>query len=766
MEPGAGPSTCSPLVAMVINFGLFGRVLYAKRTRPHMRTLRYVRQVTNRPSNSTAKHVYLQVLGTGGNELAPTVLLNTDSKKYLFNCSETTARLCEEQGIRTAWISNIFFTRCTWENTGGMLAVANTLCRLESKELSLHGPVGVQELFLASKACLGKRLSKLMNSPCDNNEPTVFTDSFLSVTKVELSPKPELRSQPLSGALAADGNQEALNRRDQSHSIRTPGASPLAAFVCRMASLPGKFDLVRAQELGVPNNELRRALVNGKPIVTPDGRTVHPHEVVGPPQVGPDFMVVECPHADFIPSVASHPSLQSSSVQPDVIVHMSPATVVMNVVFQTWMQSFGPGTTQLLVHKDFCPGEVVIRYSLKRHIPLHLLCPSMFHLPCTKTPALQSAPGENTVVANSLLKYHLRPTSLLGKIERSESLQPIVDDVKGCVKQLSSDKDLAAKLNIAFVEQQSTTGSEVVSVDIPDPVLPSEPAVTFLGTSSAITTRYRNGSGILLHSGDDSYVLLDCAEGTLGQIYRCFGSDLGDHVIRNLTFVFISHFHVDHHLGLLRILHRRSQLLENHDGGQLILSSVPVLRWLLLYNRNCEKIAYRPLSSQLFVSHNSYRKRIRELDQFGLTSLRTVPVIHTNDSYGVVLQHKQGWKLVYSGDTRPCGKLVKAGKNATLLIHEATFTQDLEDKAKIFKHSTMDEAMQVSRDMGAKFTILTHFSARYDLTSLAIPRGDNTGIAFDCMTVTLRDLHTLPPLLSTVQNVFSLMNSPSSLGDD
>jgi hypothetical protein len=58
---------------------------------------------------------------------------------------------------------------------------------------------------------------------------------------------------------------------------------------------------------------------------------------------------------------------------------------------------------------------------------------------------------------------------------------------------------------------------------------------------------------------------------------------------------------------------------------------------------------------------------------------------------------RQGWKLVYSGDTRPCEALVRAGAGATLLIHEATFEPALAAHALRKRHSTSAEAMQVRR---------------------------------------------------------------------
>ena len=48
----------------------------------------------------------------------------------------------------------------------------------------------------------------------------------------------------------------------------------------------------------------------------------------------------------------------------------------------------------------------------------------------------------------------------------------------------------------------------------------------------------------------------------------------------------------------------------------------------------------------------------------------------------------EGWKVVYSGDTRPHSQeLVRAGWGADLLIHEATFGRGSnEDHARVKRH--------------------------------------------------------------------------------
>lgn len=97
----------------------------------------------------------------------------------------------------------------------------------------------------------------------------------------------------------------------------------------------------------------------------------------------------------------------------------------------------------------------------------------------------------------------------------------------------------------------------------------------------------------------------------------------------------------------------------------------------------------------------------------GFRDISTVDVIHCPWSYGISMTHQSGWKIVYSGDTRPCQNLVQAGHGATVLLHEATFEDDMQDEALKKKHSTTQEAISVGEGMEARFTMLTHFSQRY-----------------------------------------------------
>ncbi|KAG0614312.1 hypothetical protein M758_6G167300 [Ceratodon purpureus] len=158
-------------------------------------------------------------------------------------------------------------------------------------------------------------------------------------------------------------------------------------------------------------------------------------------------------------------------------------------------------------------------------------------------------------------------------------------------------------------------------------------------------------------------------------------------------------------------------------------------------------------------------KLSQALSSLGLAGLNSVPVVHCPHAFGVVLEslsqkqpsgpRRPGWKVVYSGDTRPCDALVDASEGATVLIHEATFDDSMPEEAYAKKHSLTKEAIETGVSAGVYRTILTHFSQRYPkIPVFDDSYTDRTCIAFDMMSVNLADLPLLPSLLPALKLLF------------
>lgn len=79
----------------------------------------------------------------------------------------------------------------------------------------------------------------------------------------------------------------------------------------------------------------------------------------------------------------------------------------------------------------------------------------------------------------------------------------------------------------------------------------------------------------------------------------------------------------------------------------------------------------------------------------------------------IVGHPRPGDSFAYITDTKYCPNSVKLGMNTNVLMHEATFSDSLSDKADETGHSTAKHAARVANEAKTKLLVLTHFSARY-----------------------------------------------------
>ena len=299
--------------------------------------------------------------------------------------------------------------------------------------------------------------------------------------------------------------------------------------------------------------------------------------------------------------------------------------------------------------------------------------------------------------------------------------------------------------------------------------------VTFLGTSSAVPTKDRSLTSIAIVM-DGEYLLIDAGEGTQRRIIEA-GLGFG-----RLNRVFITHLHGDHFLGLFPLLQtmgilRRTKPLEvfSPPGLSALIDSLAehasfrIDFPLRLVEFNGEsKFEFKKYTVKVFpVDHGDTptfgvkvveRPKPGKLDVELADRLGVPPVMRGLLKKGIPVRlpdgrvvrpeevvgpPRPGKTVVYSSDTRPTERVIKEATEVDLLIHDATFTSDLADRAEATGHSTVEEACEIALKARAARLALTHFSARYkeeDLRGIedrARAIFPNAFVARDLMTIEL-----------------------------
>lgn len=299
--------------------------------------------------------------------------------------------------------------------------------------------------------------------------------------------------------------------------------------------------------------------------------------------------------------------------------------------------------------------------------------------------------------------------------------------------------------------------------------------ITFLGTGGSTPTPNRNPSAIAVNMEGD-LMLFDCGEGTQRQMMRAKTGMAIDSI-------FITHFHADHVLGIPGLLQTmalqgRKKPLEIY-GPKHVDEFLYHLLSLGYVGRNFEVKAIE-------LRHGDVVRRAKY-------EIRAIKTLHNVTSIGYVLEEdmrpgrfnrekaielgikpgplfsklqsghsisvngkeirpeqvlgppRPGRKVVYTSDTRPCESVIEASKDADLLIHDGTLSEEMKEYAIDCMHSTALEAAEVAKKASVRKLILTHISARYSdlegarkLEEEARSVFENTEVARDLMTVEVK----------------------------
>ncbi|MCO4294406.1 ribonuclease Z [Solitalea sp. MAHUQ-68] len=271
--------------------------------------------------------------------------------------------------------------------------------------------------------------------------------------------------------------------------------------------------------------------------------------------------------------------------------------------------------------------------------------------------------------------------------------------------------------------------------------------VTILGSSSATPAHHRYPTAQIVNY-NQKYYMIDCGEGAQFQLSRYgFGYN-------KIDYIFISHLHGDHYLGLVGLI---SSMHLNGRSTELFIAGPPelleiieiqlkysqtVLRYPLKFvptQTNHPEIIFKnsefevetiildhriPCTGFLFRELPRGRRIIKEyIKQFNI-SPEYIPLIKGGADYtlpdGEVLPNAvltieppKPRAYAYCSDTIMNMSILDQINGVDLLYHEATFLHDLQQRAADTFHTTARQAGEIATMAKAQKLIIGHFSARY-----------------------------------------------------
>ncbi len=273
--------------------------------------------------------------------------------------------------------------------------------------------------------------------------------------------------------------------------------------------------------------------------------------------------------------------------------------------------------------------------------------------------------------------------------------------------------------------------------------------ITFLGTSSGVPTKLRNISGLTLRKqASKSWYLIDCGEGTQHQLQHTNLS------LKNLKAICITHIHGDHCYGLPGLLASSAmagrtepitiiapqgikefisavvQATDLHLGYEINFLDVEELNStieLKNFDVGCVELSHRVPSFGYTFTEKPAKRRLdaNKLETLGIAQGPLWGKLQSGESIALdngsiidpkdcTLPENQARKVIICGDNGTPELIRAESATASLVIHEATYTEEIAKKVGAGpQHSYAKQVGNFAKSAGIKNLILTHFSARY-----------------------------------------------------
>lgn len=272
--------------------------------------------------------------------------------------------------------------------------------------------------------------------------------------------------------------------------------------------------------------------------------------------------------------------------------------------------------------------------------------------------------------------------------------------------------------------------------------------VHILGCGSALPTLQHNASSQIVELREKLF-MIDCGEGTQIQLRR-----LRIHFSKIIA-VFISHLHGDHCFGLpgmISTFGMTGRTAPLHIYAPAAFE--PILEQTLSFF--CQGLEFKVVFHAVDTTQNKVVYEDRSL------TVETIPLQHRIDCCGYLFREKPilphirrdmidfykipisqinnikagaDWvtpegeviansrlttpaeparSYAYCSDTRYIKTLHELVKGVSTLYHESTYSAEDAERARLYWHSTSQDAAKVARDASVGKLLLGHFSARYN----------------------------------------------------
>ncbi|KAF7592287.1 hypothetical protein BBP40_000418 [Aspergillus hancockii] len=548
------------------------------------------------------------------------------------------------------------------------------------------------------------------------------------------------------------------------------------SYIVRNHDIRGKFDPKKAQELKVRKGADYGRLTKGETVQSEDGQVITPDMVLGPPRLGKGLAIIELPTPEYVEGLINRPEWKSPSVTTNLeaFIWILGPGVGDHPRLREFVASM-PHCKHTVSSSDYCSNYLALGSIAGSSVRMAQLRPDNYPVPVHNNVSLPQ-PGTSTHGSKITIKNVENSPFEAVEPGLIIDMEPKFDLNRSEVAPRFNAIEAVKQMPVAVQKRMSTISKRVRKVEFQEKLrkfredLPgSDVEIIALGTGSSSPSKYRNVSSTLIHAPGYGYYLLDCGENTLGQLKRVFEPEKLREVLQNLRMIWISHLHADHHLGTASVI--KAWFQENYPNGtsqtstietdmcqvlkdkRLVLVSeemmvgwleeyasvenygfgklIPLSAYPVIQNRALRtKFVYRhcradgtypthdsengkPQTTELGFDDNTSPLTPLLREATGLSDILTTKVSHCRGAMAVSLVFPDGFKVSFSGDCRPSQSFAAIGHGSTVLIHEATFQDNMGVSAIAKKHSTTSEALEVGRRMEARAILLTHFSQRY-----------------------------------------------------